>query len=363
LTGPRPRKPSPARSDGLSVEHFALLAYGTAALTFCLIVVGGVVRISNSGLGCGPEGAGTKGWPLCGGRVIPTVDTHMVVEYTHRIIAALVVALIAALLVIAWRRYREYAALLWISSAAFGLVIVQAVLGGLTVEKGLGQELVAAHLGVAMIQLGLLLLLARAARAHAKQQALPDGDRQPAPERATRTIRWLTIAALVAVLGTIVAGGYMSASELLGTPSGTVRTAAHMACGKEFPTCAGDGLLPFGRSRAINIHVTHRAFMYLAAILVFALLVAVLVQRDRLTPRLALTLPTWASATVGLLLGQIVLGALNVWWGNHAWLVVAHLALGAALWSSLVFLSIESLGLPQPAAVRRRVAQLETVSA
>ena len=48
--------------------RFRRLAYLTAALTFALIIVGGVVRISDSGLGCGPAGSGTEGWPLCGGR-------------------------------------------------------------------------------------------------------------------------------------------------------------------------------------------------------------------------------------------------------------------------------------------------------
>ena len=43
--------------------RFRRLAYLTAALTFALIVVGGVVRISDSGLGCGAAGSGTEGWP------------------------------------------------------------------------------------------------------------------------------------------------------------------------------------------------------------------------------------------------------------------------------------------------------------
>ena len=42
---------------------------------------------------------------------------------------------------------------------------------------------------------------------------------------------------------------------------------AHHACGKEFPTCNGD-FLPFGMSRLVDIHLTHRVFMYLATIAV-----------------------------------------------------------------------------------------------
>ena len=63
----RSRDPQPA-ADSARVR-FRTLAYLTAALTFALIVVGGVVRISDSGLGCGAAGSGTEGWPLCGGRV------------------------------------------------------------------------------------------------------------------------------------------------------------------------------------------------------------------------------------------------------------------------------------------------------
>ena len=38
----------------------------------------------------GPAGSGTEGWPLCGGRVVPLIDTNMIIEYSHRILAAAV---------------------------------------------------------------------------------------------------------------------------------------------------------------------------------------------------------------------------------------------------------------------------------
>ena len=50
---------------------------------------------------------------------------------------------------------------------------------------------------------------------------------------------------------------------------------AHHACGKEFPTCNGD-FMPFGQARLVDIHLTHRLFMYLATILVIALVVLAL---------------------------------------------------------------------------------------
>ena len=52
-----------------------------------LIIVGGVVRVSDSGLGCGPAGSGFHGWPFCNGDVVPGVDLNSIVEYTHRAVA------------------------------------------------------------------------------------------------------------------------------------------------------------------------------------------------------------------------------------------------------------------------------------
>ena len=53
------------------LRRFRRLTAATAILTFVLIVIGGVVRVSESGLGCGPAGSGLEGWPLCEGSVIP----------------------------------------------------------------------------------------------------------------------------------------------------------------------------------------------------------------------------------------------------------------------------------------------------
>src|SRR6478672_2508013 len=113
--------------------RFRHLLTATIFATFALIVIGGVVRISDSGLGCGAEGSGTKGWPLCGGRVLPLVNVNMIVEYSHRILAATVTILIASLVVIAWRRYRSDERLFRFCLAALGLIVFQALLGGLTV--------------------------------------------------------------------------------------------------------------------------------------------------------------------------------------------------------------------------------------
>jgi heme A synthase len=140
----------------------------------------------------------------------------------------------------------------------------------------------------------------------------------------------------------------MSATALHGTPEEHAAADAHTACGTDFPSCGGE-FMPFGRSRALDIHLTHRAFMYLTVVLVLALLVAVVRRRRRLDPASSRTLTAASALTIGVLACQVLLGALNVWLGEHASLVVAHLAVGALLWISLVYFTLLVVGAPQPA--------------
>jgi heme A synthase len=272
------------------------------------------------------------------------IDTNMIIEYAHRILAAAVTILIAYLLWTVWRKRRSERLLVRVSFAALGLILVQAALGGLTVEEGLKQELVATHLGVAMLQIGLVLLMGRVGG--------PDGVASLKPG-GTRAIRALTGVALVAVLGTIVAGGYMSASELHGTGVEHRSVDAHMACGEQFPACGG-AFLPFGRSEALDIHLTHRAFMYVAVVVLLALFATVVRQRRRLDERWGAELVNLAWVTVVILLAQVMLGAMNVWAGEQAWLIVAHLAVGTLLWLSLIRFTFTLTSVPEVSAARAR---------
>jgi heme A synthase len=209
-----------------------------------------------------------------------------------------------------------------------------------------------------MLQIGLLLFIARISTLRAGTGLLA---RRPA---GTRAMRILAIAASVAALATIVAGGYMSANELRGTPDEHTAIDPHTACGTQFPTCGNGEFLPFGRSRALDIHLTHRAFMYLTVLLVVALFVAVIRSRRRLDPESARTLTQASGLTLGVLFVQVLLGALNVWLGEHAWLVVLHLATAALLWVSLVYFTLLVVGAPAPAeAASRRQTSVQPVTA
>ncbi|HYX78284.1 MAG TPA: COX15/CtaA family protein, partial [Solirubrobacterales bacterium] len=147
------------RGEAGELARFRRLLTATILATFALIVIGGVVRVSDSGLGCGAAGSGTEGWPLCGGRVLPFLQQNALIEFSHRAVASLLVILIAALGIQAFRRLRDHRWLVRGSVAAGVLVLSQAGLGGLTVEHGLHSALVAAHLGLAMVLLALLIAL------------------------------------------------------------------------------------------------------------------------------------------------------------------------------------------------------------
>src|SRR5919112_773292 len=102
----------PEVASGGDVERqlarFRRLVTATLVATFVLILIGGIVRVSDSGLGCGPAGSGTHGWPLCEGGLVPEATSESIIEYSHRIAAAVVSVLIALLAYVAFRHRRSY---------------------------------------------------------------------------------------------------------------------------------------------------------------------------------------------------------------------------------------------------------------
>ena len=221
------------------------------------------------------------------------------------------------------------------SIAAGVLVLAQAGLGGLTVEEGLHEYLVAAppRAGDAVPR----ACCSRCGGSRSEPQPA-EAERQPRPARRSRSL------AAALILATIVAGGLVAGTEGEGTPTEPV-LGAHTACGEQFPTCV-DRFMPFGEDRLIDIQLTHRLFMYLAALAVLALVVVAIRQRAPSRSFRALG---------GLLVAQIALGAANVWLGKHAGLILAHLTLGTIVWATAVYAwtTLMPVPAPRPEAVRR----------
>ena len=81
-------------------KRFVTLAWSAAACAYLLVVLGAVVRITGSGMGCGDH------WPLCNGHLFPPLnDIPTVIEWSHRLVAALDVARLAGVCGHADRRF------------------------------------------------------------------------------------------------------------------------------------------------------------------------------------------------------------------------------------------------------------------
>src|SRR3954451_15192532 len=129
-----------------ALTRFRALLNLTVIAAFLLVIIGGIVRVSDSGLGCGAAGSGAQGWPLCDGNA-GAPDHATAVEFSHRLVAGIVTILIVVLIWTALRHLRNRPWIVRGSIAAGILVLAQAALGGVTVENNLAEGLVAAHLG------------------------------------------------------------------------------------------------------------------------------------------------------------------------------------------------------------------------
>src|SRR5437868_7923146 len=117
-------------------RRFARLARLAATCTYLLIILGAIVRITGSGLGCGEH------WPLCNGKLLPPLDLPTLIEYGHRLAAALVSVLVSALAADPrWLRRRagrgERDVPRRRACAALALLIVQGRLGAVTAKPEL----------------------------------------------------------------------------------------------------------------------------------------------------------------------------------------------------------------------------------
>lgn len=126
------------------LRALALLA---TTSTVALAVLGSYVSKTGAGLAC-PD------WPLCHGRLVPVLDTPVLLEWTHRLLALGVVLLLLGLIGLAWRQQCPQRR---IALAAAALLVIQALLGGLTVLLRLPPVVVALHQGFAMLFFGTLV--------------------------------------------------------------------------------------------------------------------------------------------------------------------------------------------------------------
>jgi heme a synthase len=136
------------------IALFRRVSVVTAVFAYLQIALGGLVRVSGSGLGC-PD------WPLCHGRPYPPANVHAIIEYSHRAVGSVTGLLIVATVVAAWIVFRTRRPLVaWLATASLVAVAAEGGLGGLVVARDLAPWLVLVHLGLGMIILGCLIATA-----------------------------------------------------------------------------------------------------------------------------------------------------------------------------------------------------------
>ncbi len=304
------------------MTRFQHVGLGLVLGLLVLMALGGIVRVTGSGLAC-PD------WPACYGSVIPSGDFgefaayQVWLEWTHRLVAAIVGFIVIGYAIAAWRRYRERARVWLPAVVAIPLLAVQVGLGGLTVTERLEELIVTLHLATAMLILatvGISWLNSFEWRAVTADDEAPLGT--DAPTQA-RTFARLALVAAMLVYAVVVVGSYVTHVGA-GPDAGAHVGPGGAACGNQWPLCYG-GLWPDGEYAQWNM--SHRLLVVVGGLALFGAAVGVVMLRPRSR---ALTLLLHGAAT--LFLAQIFIGAAMIWINFDAWARALHLSMGSVVW-------------------------------
>src|SRR4051812_23297576 len=281
------------------MSRLAKLSLVTTVLTFLAVTAGGLVRASGSGLGC-------PGWPKCYGRWIPPANAHSIIEMTHRYLVSFsIYAAVAVLIsIVIWHRRERF-------TLAIGLVIVplfiaQAALGAYVVGRELIWWSVVAHLALAMFLMATLIVLT----VH-----LSAGTPTEHTDRSFTRLVAVTAGATYVLL--------LLGSTVTGKGAGLAYTDWPLMNGTAFPSNINH-LLP-------GLQFAHR----IVAAAVGILAAFVVVRAWRTGPGVVRKLGVLLGTLFGL---EILIGGVNVFSKLHAASVTTHLAIGAAIWGTLVAL-------------------------
>ena len=151
------------------MKLFRIFSYLSTCLTYFLIFVGGMVRVSGAGMGC-PD------WPKCFDRWIPPTNLSQLpdhidpakfnivlawIEYCNRLFGALVGLTITITLVLAYKYYSNIPVIKWSLAVAFILTLIEGWIGAILVHTILNPVTITLHLLLALIIVMLLLYSAQ----------------------------------------------------------------------------------------------------------------------------------------------------------------------------------------------------------
>ncbi len=182
-------------------------AVATAMATFCLLIAGSLVTSTDSGLAV-PD------WPLSYGTLFPPMVGGIRFEHGHRLIAGVVALMILGLAIWLWRA-ESHRWVRWLGYSALIGVLLQAILGGLTVLLLLPPPVSIAHACLGQVVFCLTVSLAYGTSAHWASTGKPVSP----PRSALRSTLALSIALFAAgqlILGAIIRHtGYAVAAHIL----------------------------------------------------------------------------------------------------------------------------------------------------
>ncbi len=303
------------------------LASAATANAFGVIVLGSIVRVSESGMGC-------ISWPLCNGHIGPIDSFHPLLEQVHRYAVSLLVVLVVATLVLALREAGRFVSRAALVAAL--LLLVQALLGAITVWTHNAPVTVALHMCFAELLLGTLVAVLvgvwRGARGSegvfAASRSLLDAAPGTAPARAApgKHPGMLAVWAVLAMLAVFASGTAVAD----GGASGACRS---------WPVCRPDG----HPAHLVAIQYVHRGMVLLLSVLLVALVLRAWRSWRGLLAR------GLAAGVAVLLAAQVAAGAVDAVMGAPEVAQDVHLGLASALWSCLVALVVLAWSASRPA--------------
>lgn len=322
-------KPSVGDEKARALHRFAVL---TACATFFLIFIGGLVTSTGSALAV-PD------WPLAFGKLIPAWEGGIRFEFGHRLAAGTVVILTLVLMAWAWRAEPRR----WVRNlifAAFGLIIVQAILGGITVLFELPLAIAVTHAATA--QALFCLMVSIALFTNPRWEKTPHLD-EPASRIPLPTLAAATTASIYMQ---ILIGALMR----------------HLGAGlviPDFPLSFGQIFPPY-MNLYIAINFAHRCGAIVVSAMIIWTVARVLRGHVDVT---ALRRP--ALGLFLLLVMQICLGAITIWSGRAVLPTTSHVAIGAAVLATSLTLTLRAyriFGLPHHAEAFESPSQSERVA-
>lgn len=135
-------------------ELLKIYAVVTTLGMFLILLMGAIVTTTGSGDGCG------NSWPLCYGQLLPSQPTfETIVEYSHRIVSALLGLMVVILAIWTWRTIAHLRETKWLVFLSVFLIVLQGLLGAGAVIWGQSSAVLALHFGISLLSLASVFLL------------------------------------------------------------------------------------------------------------------------------------------------------------------------------------------------------------